>query len=177
MTSGEPSLSDAVAIHEAYRRGNLEALKAALGNPPDFPNCRGPVGVGEVVLEYAIYWSPIGFVRALLELGANPNYGDDAGFPALLAALSTERSDKRELIQLLLSFGADIERRGLNDWTALHMAVARGDLDAILLLLERGADPHARTRIDDCSTPLEDAERLGRTDIAGLLRRYASKIT
>jgi ankyrin repeat protein len=124
MTSGEPGLSDAVAIHEAYRRGDLEALKAAIGNPPDFPNCRGPVSVGEVVLEYAIYWSPIGFVRALLELGANPNYGDDAGFPALLAALSTERSEMRELIQLLLSYGADIERRGLDDWTALHFAIA-----------------------------------------------------
>ncbi len=28
---------DAIAIHEAYKRGDLEALKAALGNPPDFP--------------------------------------------------------------------------------------------------------------------------------------------
>lgn len=132
-----------------------------------------PRGAGEVVLEYAIYWSPIEFVRALLELGANPNYGDHAGFPALLAALSTERSDKCELIRLLLCFGVDIEQRGLNDGTALDFAVAWGDADAIRLLLERGADPHTRTRIDDGFTALEGAERLGRTDIARLLRRYA----
>ena len=168
--SGGRDLSNAMAIHEAYLRGDLEALKAALGDPPDFPNCRGPRGVGENILEYAIYWSPKGFVRALLELGAEPNYGDHAGFPALLAALAANRSDKRALIELLLSFGAEIEQRGINDWTPLHYAVALGDRDAVQTLLSRGADPSARTRIDDLSSPLQDAEQLGLNEIADLLR-------
>src|SRR3972149_2799798 len=43
-------MCDAIALHEAYKRGDLEALKAALGNPPDFPNSRGPRGVGENIL-------------------------------------------------------------------------------------------------------------------------------
>lgn len=159
-----------MAIHEAYVRGDLEALKTALGNPPDFPNCRGPRGVGENLLEYAIYWSPLDFVRALLELGAEPNYGDHAGFPALLAALAANRPDKPALIELLLSFGAEIEQRGVNDWTALHYAVALGDREAVRTLLARGADPSARTRIDDLTSPLQDAERLGLNEIADLLR-------
>ena len=50
-------MSDAIAIHEAYKRGDLEALKAALGDPPDFPNARGPQGAGEIIFEYAIYHS------------------------------------------------------------------------------------------------------------------------
>lgn len=162
---------DPIGIHEAYVSGDLEALKAALGHPPDFPNCPGSRGVGENILEYAIYWSPLGLVRKLLELGADPNYADPAGFPALIAALSTARPDKRDLVELLLSFDADIERRGINDWTPLHYAVFGDQREMARLLLERGADPDARTGIDECSTPLEDAERLGKPEIADMLRR------
>src|SRR4029077_2187125 len=98
-------MSDAIGIHEAYQRGDLDALKTLLGNPPDFPNCRGPSAVGEIILEYAIYHSPLPFVRSLLELGANPNYGDDAVFPSLMAALSTKRAERYEIVELLLAFG------------------------------------------------------------------------
>ena len=30
------------AVDEAYKAGDLEALRQALGNPPDFPNCLQP---------------------------------------------------------------------------------------------------------------------------------------
>jgi ankyrin repeat protein len=72
-----------------------------LGNPPDFPNCRGPRGVEEIILEYAIYHSPIAFVRTLLEVGADPNYEDNAGFPSLLAALSSQRPETYAIVELL----------------------------------------------------------------------------
>ncbi|MBI2818876.1 MAG: ankyrin repeat domain-containing protein [Acidobacteria bacterium] len=93
----------AIAIGEAYVRGDLEALRSLLGEPADFPNCRGPRGVGGIILEYAIYWSPLPFLKKLLELGTNPNYDDHAGFPSLIAALSTERTDKLAVLELLLS--------------------------------------------------------------------------
>ena len=79
-------------------------------------------------------------MRTLLELGADPNYGDHAGFPALIAALSSDRADRYELLELLLSFGADPGQRGLNDWTPLHYAAAHDDVEGIKLLLARGAD-------------------------------------
>jgi hypothetical protein len=31
-----------IELHEAYVRGDLAAVKDLLGDPPDFPNCRGP---------------------------------------------------------------------------------------------------------------------------------------
>lgn len=168
-------MSEALAIHDAYRRGDLEALRRLLGDPPDFPNCRGPAGVGEIILEYAIYHSPLAFVRTLLDLGADPNYQDHAGFPSLIAALSADRADRGELIELLLAYGADIQERGVNDWTPLHYAAATDDVEGIRLLLAHGADPDARTRIDDCATPLEEARTLGRTAavraLCGLARR------
>lgn len=60
-------MSELIALHQAYERGDLEGVKSGLGNPPDFPNCRGPSAVGEIIIEYAIYHSPLGFIRTLLE--------------------------------------------------------------------------------------------------------------
>lgn len=165
-----------LAIHDAYKRGDLEALKTLLGNPPDFPNCQGPPGMGEIILEYAIYHSPLFFIRELLELGADPNYGDHAGFPSLIATLSSsDRPDMYEILELLLSFGADIQQRGHNDYTPLHYAAGMEDIRAMELLLAHGADLNARTRIDDCVTPLEEMEILGREQAAAFLRKAAKK--
>lgn len=167
-----------LAIHDAYKRGDLEALKTLLGNPMEFPNCQGPRGVGEIILEYAIYHSPLSFIRKLLELGADPNYGDHAGFPSLIAALScSDRSDRYEILELLLAFGADIQQRGHNDYTPLHYAASIQDIQAMKMLLAHGADLNARTRIDDYATPLEEMEILGREQSAAFLRRVSDKET
>ena len=118
---------DVLRVHEAFQRGDLEGLRGLLGDPPEFPNSPSPsLAIGNF-LEYAIYHSPLAFVRTLLELGAAIEY-EHSGFPCLIAALSTERADKRDLLELLLAFGADIEQRGVNDLTPLHYAVSRRDL-------------------------------------------------
>jgi hypothetical protein len=72
---------------------------------------------------------------------------------------------------LLLSSGADVNQRGINDYTPLHMAVAERNALAVLRLLDHGADADLRTRIDQCETPLEMARSAGLTDIAALLER------
>jgi hypothetical protein len=114
---------DSNVLHEAYQRGDLETLSALLGDPPDFPNCRGPKG-REIILQYAIYHSPLRFIQALLELGADPNY--QAGFPSLIDALSSLRTDRYEIFALLLKFGAGVEKRTAHDVTPLHYAAEQG---------------------------------------------------
>jgi ankyrin repeat protein len=170
-------------IDAAFRAGDLAALRAAVDEPAAVPNGRiMPPLIGSC-LEYAIYHSPLAFIRALLEIGANPNPVDHSGFPPLIAALSCSRpqpgspgrTDVLEILELLLAFGADPNQRGLNDWTALHMAVAERNLPALKLLLERGANPHLRTRIDDYETPREMAESTGLSEFASLLAEYEKR--
>jgi ankyrin repeat protein len=165
------------AADKAYREGDLDGVRSALGDPPDFPNCMQPfdLGMGDDPLGYAIYWSPLPFIAQLLDLGANPNYPDPGGFPSLIAAMSSDRPDKHELLRLLLARGASVEQRGHNDWTPLHYAVVQRDLAAVRLLLEHGADPSARTRIDERSTPVEDAAAAGFTEGLALLRSHGEQ--
>jgi hypothetical protein len=162
------------AIDDAYRKGDLGALLLALGDPADFPNSLHPfdLGLGDFPLEYAIYWSPLAFIGTLLDHGANPNFPDRLGYPSLIAVLSTDRPDRLELLRLLLSRGADTAQRGLNDWTPLHYAVSRDDVPAIKLLVANGADVNAKTRIDDCTTPLEEAEQPNRPGAIDALKEW-----
>lgn len=162
---------DPLAIHRAYQEGDLDALLVLLDDPPDFPNQRptGPLSIAEIPLEYAIYHSPISFIQTLIDFGADPNYRDHAGFPSLIAALSTDRKDVGEILVLLLDAGADIQQVGVNGFTPLHYAAAYQTPDLVQLLLERGADPNVRTDIDDYTTPLEEAVAQGRREAAEIL--------
>ena len=163
-------------IDAAFRDGDLNALRDALDDPDGFPNNQMPLAIGPC-LEYAIYHSPIAFIRTLLELGADPNPPDHAGFPPMIAALSCSnprpgapgRADVVAILDLLLEFGADPNQRGINDYTPLHMAVAERNGRAVTTLLSAGADPALRTRIDECETPGEMARAAGLVDLAAVL--------
>ena len=163
-------------IDAAFCNGDLAALRAAVDDPASVPNGQMPLTIGPCLV-YAVYHSPLPFIRTLLEIGADPNPAVDDGFPPLIAALSCSRpqpgspgrGDTLDIIKLLLMFDADPNQRGINDYTPLHMAVGERHLPAIEVLLEAGADPRLRTRIDDYETPLEMAERAGLVEIAKLL--------
>jgi len=159
------------AVDRAFKAGDRAALESALGNPPDFPNCRMPqdLGVGDYPLDYAIYWSPLPFIIELIERGADLNRPADDGFPSLMATLASDRINRLAVLSVLLENGADTGQRGINDWTPLHYAVVQRDLPAVEILLDYGADPTVRTRIDDCTTPFEDAKATGFTEAAALM--------
>jgi uncharacterized protein len=170
-------------IDDAFRRGDLDGLRAAVDDFTVVPNGRMPRTIGSCLV-YAIYRSPLAFIRTLLEIGADSNAPVDDGFPPLIAALScardvpgaTRRTDVDDILRLLLAFGADPNQRGINDYTPLHMAVAGRDPLAVQILLDGGADPDLPTRIDDCETPLQMAEAAGLAVIAAMLARKGKPI-
>ena len=99
-----------------------------------------------------LYHSPLAFIWTLQEVGADPKAPVSDGFPPLIAALSctraapggVTRSDVEDILRLLLSFGADPNQRGINDYTPLHMAVGENNPLSIQILLDGGADQSPR---------------------------------
>lgn len=83
--------------------------------------------------------------RLLLEHGADPNRADVYSWTPLMRAV---RESRLETVRLLVdNTRTDVNRRGENGVTALHLAVVEGDRDTVKLLLAGGADP----RIEDNS--------------------------
>lgn len=170
-------------IHAAFVTGDLDALRTAMDSPSVVPNGPAPDAIGSCLV-YAIYHSPLSFIRTLLDLGADPNAPVDDGFPPLIAALACAnsrpdvpaRADVTDILRLLLAHGVDPNQRGINDYTALHMAVAERQALAVQILLDAGANPDLRTRVDEYETPLDMARAAGLADFADRLARKGHPI-
>ena len=72
--------------------------------------------------------------------GADPNFTDSNGIPALVAAVAQEMSP--QVVTSLLNAGADVNAKITGKWsevrgfTALHVAAAKGNDDIVAVLLE-----------------------------------------
>ncbi|MEM7516299.1 MAG: ankyrin repeat domain-containing protein [Planctomycetota bacterium] len=85
-------------------------------------------------------------VRALLELGADPNLAERGrGWTPLYFAAQSNAFDA---MRVLLEFGSDHSVVDVYRKTALHIATsnARGDLTGVRALLRAGADPYVEDR-------------------------------
>ena len=159
-------MDDDVALDAAIRAGDVATLRRLAGDA--WPAGADACGASYLIL--AIYHGPVSLVQALLAAGADPNEPADDGFPTLFAAIDRQAPGQLEVLATLLDAGADVQQRGVNDYTALHYAASRDAADAVRLLLAHGADPAARTRIDHYATALEEAERFGHVVGAAALR-------
>ena len=156
-------------LSEALRGGDIDEIRAVFDDDAPFPNVEDPY-ISVTLLVLALDQAPLETIRQLLELGADPSSDASDGFPPLYSAIiDPPRPDRRAVIELLLSHGADPNQRGINDFTVLHAAAQMGDHAVVESLLEAGADPAARTRIDDYETPAETAAACGHDHLAAFL--------
>jgi ankyrin repeat protein len=167
--SGE--MREHIALEAALRAGRLDHVPEAIAANPDYPNVRDAYTHTPLVI-LAVSWAPVSCVRDLVTAGADVNVAVDDGFPAVLNAVMSNRSDRIDLAQALVEVGADIEARGINNWTPLHAAASINDADMVALLLSLGADAAARTVIDDDATPLQEAQRAGSHEAARVLEAH-----
>ena len=79
---------------------------------------------------------------------------------------------RRPFIAALLNAGADIQSRGEHGYSPLHEAVEQGHIEAVRLLLERGASVTATC--DDGHTPIQSAQILSEHEIETLLQTRAA---
>ena len=110
-------------------------------------------------------------VEDLLRRGANPNACDAVGISVLNEAVEQGHS---AIVERLIRAGADVNHRTPDGWTPLHHAVDAEadaflqvgkprDLAVIRLLLQAGADPHAKWERAGrpSETPLDMARQYG----------------
>lgn len=156
------------ALETALRSGSLDQLPQEVTTDPQFPNIVDPYTFTPL-LALAISWAPPQVVAELIDAGADPNFVALDGFPALVGAVMSGRDDNREIVEVLIGRGADLDRQGVNGWTALHAAANGDDADIVSALLHHGADPSIRTGVDLDDTALDEARRVDARRVVALL--------
>lgn len=133
-----------------------------------------PFGVDDFIgrrwIINAIDGGSVEAVRWMLNKGVSLQFRDEEGYTVLHACVERKHKGKYEIMRDLVAAGADINAKGLNDWTPLHMAAARNDVEAVEILLASGADTTIRTTIDNFATPEEEAISLGAIEAAQFIR-------
>ena len=77
-----------------------------------------------------------------------------------------------EAVKLHLAAGTDVNVNSAKGHTPLHGAAEKGHKEVIELLIANGADVNAKS---DFGTPLDEAIRYKKTEIADLLRKHGGK--
>ncbi|MGH2453317.1 MAG: ankyrin repeat domain-containing protein [bacterium] len=132
---------------------------------------------GWTPLHLAAFFGHPEAVRLLLARGASAqgvsqNTTGNTPFHSALAShdagVATE--PRRQIVQLLLAAGAEVELPDASGCTPLHLAAHDGDVELIGAFLARGADVNPRQ--DKGQTPLGVAIAAGHAEAAALLRRH-----
>ena len=114
-----------------------------------------------VLLDWAIQSKPLEFIKYLVEQGVNAKVIDECVLSdSLHCATCLGRAgweDCLEVVQCLISAGADVNAKNCVGETPLHQSAIRNykSIDVLQYLIEQGADPHVKD--DDGKTPLDVA--------------------
>ena len=105
-------------------------------------NLRAPE-INWSALEIAADYGQTGFMRVLLDHGADPDVRSQNGWTPLMSAAYKGRA---EAVRLLLEAGADVNAKSPGNYTAVVLATSANHPDTVKLLLEAGADRNVRDR-------------------------------
>jgi ankyrin repeat protein len=148
----------------AAAEGKIELVKTFLGRGADV-NARDTNGVTALMM--AANYGHIDVVRLLLDKGADIGAKDHSGSTALMAAAVDGRAEvvkllkargakdalivaamlgDRESVQRFIESGSDLNEKVGDGWTPLRGAAARGHVEVVKLLLDKGAEIDSEKR-------------------------------
>lgn len=166
------SPTDAVEIERRLMAGDLAGLDEVAAILDGFPHIKDNMPSGRWWVRNAVDVGTISTIEWMIAKGVDLNVEDGEGGTPLNACLDRPRADRHVALSLLIAAGADVNLKGFNDWTPLHLAAVRDDKEAMQILLDAGADRTRRTVIDNYATPAEEARILGHTDSADFIDGY-----
>ncbi|MDA7520662.1 ankyrin repeat domain-containing protein [bacterium] len=126
---------------------------------PEPPTAKAP----DISIHIATRSSNIEAVKQHLAAGTDVDARDEGGVPLRYAA----ETGHKEIAELLIANGADVNAKGELGETPLHDAAQAGQKEIIELLIAKGADVNAKGGVGQ--TPLHYAAGEGRKEIAELL--------
>eukprot|EP01134_Creolimax_fragrantissima_P005492 CFRG5492T1 len=111
--------------------------------------------------------------RGIVNVNDRGYLGNDKSEGQTLLMVASKYGRHKCMKELVDKFGADINLAGgVGAYTALHYAAFHGHLNAVLVLLERGAKTDMKTM--DGETPAQAATAGGKKEIARLLNAYSN---
>jgi ankyrin repeat protein len=156
-----------VDVFEAATAGDLERIQQLVVNEPSVVEAWSQDGF--TALHLASHYGHEAVAETLLRHGASidtPSRNDMKVTPIHAAAAGRSR----ELVSLLLTYGAEPNARQRHGWTALHAAAQHGDTEMVRVLLDAHAEPGLAN--DDGRTPLDLAREEGHQEVVALLENW-----
>ena len=159
-------------LHEAVERGHVDILGALIAAGADV-NARDRFG--QAPLHEAVSRGHINAVRALIAAGADVNVSIGDGFGTPLHAASRCRDNSNlDIVDTLVTAGANINAQNAYGKTPLHVASQSGHISIIHRLVQAGASMDARDRNEQ--TPLHEATTCRQINAIGALAMAGANI-
>jgi ankyrin repeat protein len=152
------------SIHDAAGDGNIEAVKKL----QDALGMKDP----DISIHDAVRTGNIEAVKKHLAAGTDVNAKKDVwDEPTPLHRAASE--DHKEIAELLIAKGADVNATDGIRRTPLHLATSWGHKELVALLIAKGADVNATDNRG--RTPLEFPIRMRDTEIINLIREHGGR--
>jgi uncharacterized protein len=157
-----------MGLHKAAMEGNVYELQSLLNSDDIDVN---EIKDGWSSLHLAAHFGNTEAAALLLQNGADIHMksGNEMANTPLHAA-AANKQNRKDMLGLLLSHGANINEKQSGGWTVLHQAAQHNDTEMILYYLEQGADPFSAK--EDGKTALELAEDEKLKEAASVLRNF-----
>ena len=120
---------------------------------------------------YAIYSGSPRILDLLLSRGADPEAADEQNRTLLQGAAGSRKG--HEMIQILLQWKADPNRKGQAGWLPLHVAAMLGKEESVRALVSAGSQVNAKSKYG--VTPLQSALKRKRTEVVRILKDAGAK--